>query len=86
MPNLVSLTCPSPQILGKTQARVFPISGFLVSPLQTKIVIRTSHIIDMKLEPVTKLGKRNMAMSMMSLSFLQFLANLQPSGSRILDA
>ena len=30
MPNLVSLTLPSLQILDKTQGGVFPISGFLV--------------------------------------------------------
>ena len=39
MPNLVSITRPSLQILGKTQTWVFLISGFLVSPLQKKIVI-----------------------------------------------
>ena len=33
VPNLLSLTFPSLQILGKTQAGVFPISGFLVNPL-----------------------------------------------------
>ena len=33
VPNLVSLTCPSLQILGKTQTGVFLISGFLVNPL-----------------------------------------------------
>ena len=33
MPNLVSLTCPSLQILGKTQTGVSPISVFLVNPL-----------------------------------------------------
>ena len=33
VPNLVSLTQLSLYILGKTQTRVFPISGFLVKPL-----------------------------------------------------
>ena len=33
VPNLASLTCPSLQILGKTQTGVFPISGFLVNHL-----------------------------------------------------
>ena len=33
VPNLVSITRPSFQTLGKTQARVFPISLFLVNPL-----------------------------------------------------
>ena len=33
LPNLVSLTRPSLQILRKTQTGVFPISRFLVNPL-----------------------------------------------------
>ena len=33
VPTFVSLTCPSLQILSKTQTRVFPISGFLVNAL-----------------------------------------------------
>ena len=58
VPSLASLTCSSLQILGKTQTGVFPISG------QTLIKInchnsRTSDDIDMKLEPITKLDKRN---------------------------
>ena len=58
VPSLTSLTCSSLQILGKTQTGVFPISG------QTLIKInchnsRTSDDIDMKLEPITKLDKRN---------------------------
>ena len=68
MLNSVSLTCPSLQILSKIQAGVFLISGFLVNPLKTKIVItlensRTSYDMDMKLGPVANLNKRNMAMS-----------------------
>ena len=51
MLNLVSLTCPSLQILGKTQAGLFPISEFHNS--------RTSDGTDMKLRPVAKLEKRN---------------------------
>ena len=47
-PNLVTLTRLSFEIFGQTQTGIFPISGFLVS-----------HDIDMKLEPVTKLDKRN---------------------------
>ena len=39
VPVLVCLTCLSLQILGKTQTRVFPISIFLVNPLQKEIVI-----------------------------------------------
>ena len=33
VPNLVSLTQSSQQLLGKTQTGVFPNSGFLVNPL-----------------------------------------------------
>ena len=33
VPNLIFKIHPSLQLLGKTQARVFPISGFLGSPL-----------------------------------------------------
>ena len=32
-PSIRDITCPSLQILGKTQTGVFPISGFLVNPL-----------------------------------------------------
>ena len=58
---------------------------------------RTSDDIDMKLEPVIKLDKRNKTTSkiltlvscwniVMALPFFQFTANLKQSGSRILDA
>ena len=58
---MVSLTCPSPQILGKTQKRVFPISEFLVNPLKTKNCYnsKTSHEINMELGPVPKLDRKN---------------------------
>ena len=58
----MSLTLSSLQKLGKIQTGVFPISGFLVNPSKTKIVVTpwTSHDIDMKLEPVIKLDKRSM--------------------------
>ena len=59
MPNLVSPTLPTLQILDKTQTEVFPISGFLVNLLRPK----TSDGIDMKLGPVTKFDKRNKAAS-----------------------
>ena len=61
MPNLVSLTCPSLQILGKTQTGVFPISRFLPNLLLNKIAItpETSDDTHMKLGPVTKVDKRN---------------------------
>ena len=53
MPNLVSLTHPSLQILGKTQTGVFPISDFRISSDDT----------DIKLGPLTKHDKRNKATS-----------------------
>ena len=61
MPNLVSLTLPNLLILDKIQTRVFPISRFLVKSLINKICdnSRTSNDTDMKLEPETKLDKRN---------------------------
>ena len=61
MPNLVSLTLPNLPILDKIQTRVFPISRFLVKSLINKICdnSRTSNDTDMKLEPETKLDKRN---------------------------
>ena len=58
MPNLVSITRPSLQILGKTQTGVFPISGeYLIK--ENCYNSRTSDDIDMKLGPVTKLGTRD---------------------------
>ena len=61
MPNLVSLTCPSLQILDKTQTGIFLISRFLVkSPINKNCQnSRTNDDIDLKLEPVTKLDKRH---------------------------
>ena len=71
VPNLVPITCPSLQILGKTQAGVFPISRFFG---QSHIKVncyntRTSDDIEMKLGQVTK-----------------FTTNLKQSVSRIPDA
>ena len=65
MPNLVFPTCPSLQILYKTQAGVFPNSRFLVKSLIIENChnSRTSDDIDMKLGPVYKLYKRNKATS-----------------------
>ena len=60
VPNLVSLTRPSFQILDKTQVGVFSNSGFLVNPLYCNYS-RTSNDIDVKRRPVTKLYKRNKA-------------------------
>ena len=59
VPNLVFLTCPSLQIVGKTQTEVFPISEFLVNCHNS----RTSCDIDMKLGLVTKFEKRSKATS-----------------------
>ena len=61
MSNLVSLTCPSLQILGETQTGV--ISDFRVSG-QSLIKVnchnpRTCDDINMKLGPVAQLDKRN---------------------------
>ena len=62
MPNFVSITCPSLQILGKTQREVFPISGQSLIK-ENCYNSRTSDDIDVKLRPVTKLDKRNKATS-----------------------
>ena len=95
MPNLVSITCPSLQILGKTQTGVFPISGQSLIK-ENCHNSRTSDDIGMKLGPVTKLDKRNRTTSMTltmtlcqqivtSLSFFRFLINLEQSGGRTPD-
>ena len=91
MPNVVSLTRPSLQILDKG------ISDFRI-PGQSSINVnchnsRASHNIGMKLRPVTKLDKKNPGTSkkltIMScrqietpLFLFRFMANLQPSGGR----
>ena len=62
MPNLVSLTPLSPQILVKTQMGVIMISRFLVNPvviLAWPIHSKTSGDIDTKLGSVAKFNKRN---------------------------
>ena len=56
----MSLTRPSVEILGKTRARVFPISVFLVID-QNCHYSRTSHDIDMQLGPIIKTDKKNTA-------------------------
>ena len=99
MPNLVSLTQTSIQILGKTQTEVFLISGFPVNLVKVNCHnSRNSDDINMKFGPVTKLDKRNKTISkkkltmmpyrktVTSLSFFQFMANLDQSGNRIPDA
>ena len=52
---------------------------------------KNNNEIDMKLGPVTKIDKRNMAsltswQVVMSLSFFQFMANSKQSRSQIPDA
>ena len=90
MPNLVSLNCTSLQEFGKNQTGVFPISQFLVNHF-------SSDDIEIKLGSVTKLDKRNRKTlkkftmtpcqkTITSLSFFQFMVNLEQSGSRIPDA
>ena len=61
MPNLVSLTRLSLQILDKTLTGVFSIYRFLVKSFINKNCqnSRTSNDIDLKLGQVTKLDKRN---------------------------
>ena len=61
VPNLVSLTCLSLKILGKTEVGVFQISRFLIKVYCHNS--RNSDHIDMKLGPVTKLNKRNKTIS-----------------------
>ena len=55
MPNLVTLTCPSLQIMDKTQTGVFSISGYLVKSFTNKNYrnYRNSPEIDMKRGPLT---------------------------------
>ena len=57
---MVSLNFPSLQILGKTHARIFPISRFLVNPLKKKIVISPEPVMTLtwNLRPVTKLDNK----------------------------
>ena len=58
IPN--SSQCPD---FGKTPMGVFPISGFLVNPLENCHNSRDSDNIDIKLGAVTKLYSRNKATS-----------------------
>ena len=62
VPNLVSLTCHSPNImLDKIQTKVFSISGFLVKWVINKNSFNSRIIndIEAKLRPLSKLGERN---------------------------
>ena len=99
MPILVSLTCPSLQILDKTQ-----VGGISDIQISGQSIIkenyhnsRTSNDIDMKLGPVTKRVERNMTTSkkltrmscrkiVMPLLFFRFMANLEQSAKRIRNA
>ena len=88
--NLVFLSCPSLKILGKTQTWLFQISSQSLIK-ENCHDSRTSADIDMKLEPVSKLDKRNKTTSkklmtsgqkiLTSLLFFQFTANLEQSRS-----
>ena len=84
--------------MDRTQTAVFPISGFLVNPFQKNCDdSRTSNDIDMKLGPVTKLDKKNMATSKkfdddvllanyVVIVIFQIMAILEQIRSRISDA
>ena len=61
VPNLIFLTSPNLQILGKTQMGVFPISG--QSLIKRNCNNSRTSDNDMKLRPVTKLDKKNKTMS-----------------------
>ena len=65
IPILIFLTRSSCQILDKIQTGLFPTSGFLVKSLTNKhsFNYKTSNGIDMKLGPLSKLGKRNIMTS-----------------------
>ena len=85
MPHLVLLTHSSLPILGNTETRVFPISGFQVNPL-ISVNCQNSRTSDKK----NKTTSKKMTMTscrkiVMSLSFFRFMANLEQSGSRIPD-
>ena len=91
MPNLVSPTCPSLQILDKTQTGVFQISGFLVNSLLKNChKSRISIDIDMKFDIVTKRDEKTKTSKkktmtscrkiMTSLSSSLFMADLKQSG------
>ena len=97
MSNLLSLNCLCLNIWGKIQMGVFPnfqtSCQFFIN--DNCYHSRTRHDIDMKLGPVTKLDKKNkkkkyddgfMSQMVASLSFSQFMTNLQLPGSQILDA
>ena len=99
MPNLVTLSYLSLQILRKTQTGIF--FDFWISG-QSLIkenchISRTSYDINMKLGPMTNLTRetkwhqKNLTMTLcwqivMPLSFFRFMVNLEQSGSRIPDA
>ena len=98
VPNLVFITCPSLQIIGKTKTGVFPTSVISGQSLIKRNCHNSwnSDDIDMKLGQVTKLDKRNKTTSkrfeddviwkMTLLSFFQFTANLKYSGSQTPNA
>ena len=99
MPNLVSLSCLSAQILDKTQAVVFHIYQFLVKSFIIKNChnSRTSNDIDMEPGTANKLEKRNTTtleklvttsfqQITTSSSFFWLMVDLEQSGTRTPDA
>ena len=88
VPNLVSITCPSLQILGKTHTGVFPISGFLIP--EPVMILTWNLDQSLKLTREIKPRQKILAMTLCreivtSLSFFGFLANLEQSRGRIPD-
>ena len=93
MPNVVSITFCSLQILSKIQEGVFPVfriscQSFINENCHNS---KTGNDIDMNLGPVGKLNKIKMATSKISggvtsFSFFQFMTNVEQSRSRIPDA
>ena len=99
MTNVVAITCLNLQVFEKNSDKGIPISEFLVKFFLNKNCqnSRASNDVDMKLGPVNKLNKRKTAtlknlmttscqQIMTSPSFLQFMADLEHSRSRILHA
>ena len=86
VPSLVSLTCPSSQILGQIQTRYCRFPDFPVNLFYTKIC----DDIEIKLVPVTRQCQKKLTMTscrqiVESFLFFQFMVNLEQSRSRISD-
>ena len=85
MPNLVSLTRLSLQVLGKTQIGVLPISGFSVKKLTTETKIDKRKLRKETRQRI-KMDDDIILENYDVIVFLQFIANLQQSGNQILNA